>query len=104
MLFAFQACYGMPQDMDSDVLIEGRVKSLSTGLPIPGIKISVGGYQYELSDNNGNFSFYTMAANTYMLKFEDTDLLQNGSYKDKDTVLTDIADQVYLDIALEENK
>lgn len=102
VLFAFQACYGMPQDIENDVYIQGQVKSLTSGLPIPGIKISVGDYQYELTDNEGKFSFYTSVNDSYILKFEDIDSLQNGSYMDKDTILTDIADQVYLDIVLEE--
>ena len=40
-LFVFQACYGTPQDFGLDILLEGQVKSKSTGLPIQGIKVSV---------------------------------------------------------------
>jgi hypothetical protein len=36
--FVFQACYGTPQDFGEDLLIEGQVKSKTTGLPIKGIK------------------------------------------------------------------
>ena len=33
-MFIFQACYGTPQDFGMDVLIEGQVKSKTSGLPI----------------------------------------------------------------------
>ena len=30
-MFIFQACYGTPQDMGLDMLVEGQVKSLTSG-------------------------------------------------------------------------
>jgi hypothetical protein len=102
VLFAFQACYGTDEGMGFDIFIEGQVKSINSNTPIQGIKVSVGDHQYEWTDVNGNFSFYTATAASYALRFEDTDSLRDGYYMDKDTLLTDIADHVYLDIALEE--
>lgn len=102
-LFVFQACYGTPQDFGLDILLEGQVKSKSTGLPIRGIKVSVDkNIQYEFTDENGTFSFYTEVLDTLKLQFEDIDADQNGAYTTKDTVLTNIAERVYLDVLLEE--
>jgi putative lipoprotein (rSAM/lipoprotein system) len=102
-LFIFQACYGTPQDMGLDIFIEGQVKSKTTGNPIKGIKVSVADkIQYQYTDNEGRFSLYTEAADSYRIKFEDIDLAQNGSFFDRDTIFTAIQRKVYLDIALAE--
>ncbi len=102
-MFIFQACYGTPQDFGLDLLLEGQVKSKTSGLPINGIKVSVAeNMQYELTDEEGKFSFYTEMLEGLTLKFQDIDSTQNGLYIEKDTVLTDLSETVYLDIALEE--
>jgi len=102
-MFIFQACYGTPQDFGFDLLIEGQVKSKASGLPIKGIKVSVAdNMQYEMTDEEGRFSFYTEMFQELTLQFQDIDSTQNGLYVDKDTVLTDLSENVYLDIALEE--
>lgn len=102
-LFIFQACYGTPQDFSPDVMVQGTVKSNKSGIPIEGVKISVANQeQYEYTDEEGFFAFYTESANTLTLKFEDVDAVQNGSYADKDTVLSDAWENVYLDIEMEE--
>jgi len=102
-LFVFQACYGTPQDFGLDLLVEGQVKSKTSGLPIKGIKVSVtDNMQYEITDNEGKFSFYTEMLEGLTLQFQDIDSIQNGLYVDKDTVLTEISEKVYLDIKLEE--
>lgn len=103
-LFIFQACYGTPQDFGLDLLVEGQVKSKTSGLPIKGIKVSVAdNMQYEMTDENGRFSFYTAMLDGLKIQFEDIDLEQNGLYIDKDTVLNNESDRVFLDILLEEN-
>ena len=57
--FVFQSCYGTPQDFGDDLLIEGQVKSKTSGLPIKGIKVSIADkIQYTNTDENGKFSFY----------------------------------------------
>jgi len=103
VLFVFQACYGTPQDIGFDLLIEGQVVSKTSGLPINGIKVSVANnMQYEMTDEEGKFMFYTEKLEGLTLQFQDIDSTQNGHYIDKDTVLTDMSENVYLDIALEE--
>ncbi len=102
-MFVFQACYGTPQDFGLDLLIEGQVKSKTSGLPIKGVKVSVAeNMQYEMTDEDGKFSFYTEMLEGLTLKFQDIDSTQNGLYTDRDTVLTDLSKNIYLEIALEE--
>ena len=102
-LFIFQCCYGTPQDFNSDIMVQGKVKSKNSGIPIEGVKVSVANQeQYEYTDEEGFFAFYTEFSNTFTVKFEDTDAAQNGSYSDRDTVLVDIWEHVYLDIEMEE--
>jgi len=96
--FVFQACYGTMQDFGNDLLIEGKVVSKNTGLPIQGIKVSVfdGNNvlpQYEHTDVNGNFSFYTIKLQNAKIRFEDIDANENGSFATKDTVITIVNDQ-----------
>jgi putative lipoprotein (rSAM/lipoprotein system) len=102
-LFIFQACYGTPQDMGLDVLIKGQVKSEKTNNPVKGIKVSIEDkMQYEITDADGKFSFYTETSDSYLIRFEDIDSNQNGIFTGKDTLLKTIDKTVYLDIALEE--
>lgn len=102
-MFIFQACYGTPQDFGNDILVEGQVKAKTSGLPIKGIKVSVAeNMQFEITDDNGRFSFYTEMYNSLSFQFQDIDSNQNGQYVDKDTVVTEITEDVYLDILLEE--
>lgn len=102
-LFVFQACYGSPQDFENDILIEGHVKSKTTGLPIEGIKVSVEGVMaYDVTNYIGLFSFYTEIADNMKIMFEDIDSTKHGFYLNKDTILTDIRSQVPLEINLDE--
>ena len=104
VLFVFQACYGTPQDLGLDLLIEGQVKSKVSGLPIQGIKVSVAeNMQYEMTDEEGRFSFYTEMLEGLTLQFQDVDSTEKGHFMAKDTLLTKLNDSVYLDIALEQN-
>jgi hypothetical protein len=102
-MFVFQACYGTPQDFGLDLLIEGQVKAKTSGLPIKGIKVSIANnMQYEITDEEGKFSFYTGMIEGLTIQFQDIDAIQNGLYYDKDTVLTKYGEIVSLDITLEE--
>ena len=102
-LFIFQACYGTPQDFGLDIFIEGQVKSGKTYIPVKGIKVSVSDkMQFEYTNEEGKFSFYTETADSYKIIFEDIDSNQNGIFAGKDTLLTNIDKRVYLDIVLEE--
>lgn len=101
-MFVFQACYGTPQDFGLDLLIEGQVKAKTSGMPIKGIKVSVAqNMQYQITDENGNFSFYTEMMDKVKLEFADVDSVQNGTYANRDTVLTDFSEKLYLNILLE---
>ena len=103
MLFIFQACYGTPQDVGYDVLVEGKVLSKTSGLPIKGIKVSpVNGTQYEYTDEAGKFSFYTLYENVIELRCEDVDSTANGEFLTRDTTLKNINDSVYVTISLDD--
>ena len=107
--FVFQACYGTPQDFGNDLLIEGQVKSKTSGLPIKGIKVSIADkIQYTNTDENGKFSFYIERLQYAKIQFTDIDSTQNTLFSNKDTLVT-INDsvlmskqpKVYLNIELE---
>ncbi|MBI9067798.1 MAG: hypothetical protein JEZ09_10940 [Salinivirgaceae bacterium] len=103
VMFIFQACYGTPQDFGLDLLIEGQVKSKTSGLPIKGIKVTVVDLmQYEMTDSNGCFSLYTEMREKLKIQFEDVDSIQNGLYINKDSILSNVSEKVFLDINLEE--
>jgi putative lipoprotein (rSAM/lipoprotein system) len=102
-LFVFQACYGTGPDYGLDLNIKGQVKSKTSGLPIEGIKVSVpSNSQFELTDRDGKFSFYTEWRDVLAIQFEDVDSTQNGLYASKDTVLAKYNRVINLNIALEE--
>lgn len=103
-LFIFQACYGMPQDLvEMDLLVEGQVTSKTTGDPIQGIKVStVDEYQYVLTDNEGKFDLYMEHMDRFALWFRDIDEAENGTYTDRDTLVENPGDKVYLEIELED--
>jgi len=103
MMFIFQACYGTPQDLQYDVLVEGQVKSKTTGQPIKGIKVSpTTETQYQQTDDAGKFSFYTQTDGSLGLRFEDIDSEVNGAFQAKDTILTDVYNKIWVDIKLED--
>jgi hypothetical protein len=87
-LFIFQACYGTPADMMRDNKVEGVVTSKTTGLPIPGIKVSWVNQSYSgTTDQSGKFIFYLPLKEEYLLRFEDVDAAQNGMYFSKDSIV-----------------
>lgn len=104
--FVFQACYGTPQDFGMDLMVEGHVKSKSTGLPLKGIKVYVDdSMQYVYTDEVGNFSFYIEKAATLKVRFQDVDSTANKHYLDKDTLIhTSNKEGVSLQIELDENQ
>ena len=92
--FVFQACYGTPQDIGQDLLIEGKVTSKTTGLPIKGIKVSFDQrVQYANTDENGKFSLYMDKLQHAKIKFTDVDSTRNIWFSNKDTLIT-ISDSV----------
>jgi len=90
-LFIFQACYGAPQDTQADVVIEGTVKSDTTGQNIAGIKVTATeSGQYVITDSSGTFHFYLPQLNNYTLHFEDNDSTENGAFNTFDTTILGI--------------
>jgi putative lipoprotein (rSAM/lipoprotein system) len=97
----FQACYGTPQTMGLDVLIQGTVKS-TTNDPIEGIKVSVTDvYQYELTDSAGKFQIYVPQEDFCTIRFEDIDDEKNGSYKTKEIPVELSKKKIDMDISLD---
>ena len=109
--FVFQACYGTAGDFGSDIKVSGTVKSKTTNLPIKGIKVShPNSMTYEITDENGNFSFYTYmeynsSNNDIPVLFEDIDGIENGYFEDK-TIIIDPArkDEIKINVELEEKQ
>jgi hypothetical protein len=102
VMFVFQACYGTPQDFGNDINLAGVVTSSATGKPVEGIKISIeNSHQYQLTDSIGRFAMYVPKMESYNIKFEDIDSINNGSFRSKDTTLTTVNNSIYLNIALE---
>lgn len=103
--FVFQACYGPPQDFGEDLWVQGKVTDKTTGLPIKGIKVSVvDRMQYLYTNEEGDFAFYTMRADSTVVRFEDVDSIENGSYAAKEIVLPGSLHVVDLTIDLDELK
>ena len=96
--FVFQACYGPAPDYeDMDVRFSGNVRSQSTSLPVKGIKVIANedGYNYGITDENGNYDFYTTIRNmaynkgdllytpdSVRVSFTDIDGPENGVFRD----------------------
>ena len=85
----FQACYGMPPDMqdNEDVRINGRVLSETMDKPIAGINVSAldfepCGEEYcahiTRTNKDGYFDFYVPRQESYALEFKDVDGTYNG--------------------------
>jgi hypothetical protein len=103
-LFIFQACYGMPQDFYDDIQLSGQVKSKTTGQALAGIKVSLKEMGHDqLTDELGEFLFFSHEIEKATLVFEDVDGEENGNYASMDTVITRPGERVVLDIELEEN-
>lgn len=102
-LFIFQACYGTPQDFGLDVMVEGLVKSKTTGLPINGIRVSVKNeFQYTNTNEDGRFGFYTEKTDRLTISLQDIDASENGAYSSLDTTLVDFGENIFLDLILDE--
>lgn len=103
-MFVFQACYGTPQDFGADTFIEGEVKSLNSGLPINGIKVSVANnFNYAITDVDGKFSMYVEKSDSLVVDFQDVDSTQNGLYKNTSQIINEIDENVFMNVVLQEN-
>ncbi|MDR0872948.1 MAG: hypothetical protein LBN27_05710 [Prevotellaceae bacterium] len=98
--FVFQACYGIERDFGNDILVEGVVTTRGNK-PIEGIKVSYdNSLQYELTDSEGKYSFYTYKAELNM-KFEDIDSIQNGLFLPQEMLVHITANRVKLNVKLD---
>lgn len=103
IMFAFQACYGTPQDFGQDVLIQGKVTSADNKSSVYGIKVLVNqSGQYTSSASDGTFFMYCERMQEYTLTFSDTDGALNGQYQACDTIvkLSDKSDSMIVNIEL----
>ncbi|MFN8207885.1 MAG: hypothetical protein U0T82_10830 [Bacteroidales bacterium] len=103
-LFVFQACYGTPDDYYfRNTLIEGKVSSAVTDLPIEGIRITVENQPWveELTNPDGQFGVYVEFATEIRLKFEDIDSIQRGEFLPLDTLIHVKTDPVSINIKLD---
>ena len=92
MMFAFQACYGMPERY-VEVSIQGGVTDIETNEPIEGLQVTsdiVG--LVDTTDQNGQFvdplgrrSLH--AWDEFRFTVTDIDSTENGQYETLDTVL-----------------
>lgn len=104
VLFVFQACYGTPQDLEADVMIEGSVKNKTNLTPIPGLKVNVTNTNqstYTLSD--GTFTIYVPALDTFHIQITDEDGNTNGAFKVFDTAVSPQNQMLKVDVLMEEN-
>ena len=119
--FTFQACYGTPSDFGYDIKITGTVKSKTTKLPVKGIKVSCpNNPAYKITDEKGNFSFFTfiddsrfpddstsayLPAGSIPISFSDIDGAENGNYCDTTIIITSARkDEVKIDVELNEKQ
>lgn len=99
-MFIFQACYGTPQDYGRDTLLEGKVVSEETGVPLSGVKVSVAGnIQYEYTDADGKFSMYTENIGDIKIVFEDENA-EDGTQQTLEKVITSRDEEINMEIAM----
>jgi len=117
--FTFQACYGTMGDYGYDIKITGTVKSKTTKLPVKGIKVSrPNNPTYEITDEKGNFSFYTfiddgvflndstyLPADSIPILFSDIDGIENGNFCDTTIIINPARkDEVKINVELNEKQ
>ncbi|MDR0799538.1 MAG: hypothetical protein LBN18_07265 [Dysgonamonadaceae bacterium] len=115
--FVFHACYGTPEDFGYDIKLTGTVLSKITRQPIKGIKVSQG-ENYDITDQNGNFSFYTYidtdryyyyegdhtyCSDSIPVLFSDIDGVENGYFIDKEIIIDPARkDEIKINVELDE--
>ena len=119
--FVFQACYGPAPDYeDMDVRFSGNVRSQSTSLPVKGIKVIANedGYNYGITNDDGDFNFYTNIRNlaynkgdlrytpdSVRVSFTDIDGTENGFFRDT-TIIVNAKqkNEVFINMELKERQ
>ena len=90
LMFAFQACYGMPGKMEA--IIQGRVTDMETNEPIEGLLVVSDRLGFvDTTDHNGGFSasekLYMYDREYFQFTVRDIDSTENGQYETLDTTV-----------------
>jgi len=96
----FQACYGPV--MPDEVYIYGSVQSQETNAPIKGIKVSVeDANDHSFTNSNGEYSLYLPIQDSYTVKFEDVDGIENGGLFKQHTADVSFIEDTYAELNVE---
>jgi hypothetical protein len=71
-------------------ILNGNIKSSSTNQPIDRIEVT-DGHMLRFSDSTGNYTFgfeNYEDEKAFLISYKDKESIQNGSFKDKDTVIS----------------
>ena len=91
LMFAFQACYGMPGNQ-MEAIIQGRVTDMETNEPIEGLMVFSEHLDFvDTTDHNGAFACpekrYLNEYVKYQFTVTDIDSTENGQYETLDTAI-----------------
>ena len=91
LMFAFQACYGMPGNQ-MEAIIQGRVSDMETNEPIEGLLVFSERLGFvDTTDHNGVFSAlevrYMYDREYFQFTVRDIDSTENGQYETLDTMV-----------------
>lgn len=104
LMFAFQACYGMPGNQ-MEAVINGRVSDVETNEPVEGLMVVSEEVSFvDTTDHNGAFAClekrYLNEYVKYQFTVTDIDSTENGQYETLDTVIygADLAQPLQLKV------
>ena len=91
LMFAFQACYGMPGNQ-MEAVIQGRVSDVETNEPVEGLMVVSEEVCFvDTTDHNGNFfdseKRYLYDMQEFRFSVTDIDSTENGQYETLDTMV-----------------
>ena len=91
LMFAFQACYGMPGNQ-MEAIIQGRVSDMETNEPVEGLMVFSERLGFvDTTDQNGVFSAtevsYMYDREYFQFTVRDIDSTENGQYETLDTMI-----------------
>lgn len=91
LMFAFQACYGMPGNQ-MEAIIQGRVSDVETNEPVEGVMVLSEEVSFvDTTDHNGVFSAtekrYLYDMEEFRFTVTDIDSTEHGLYETLDTMV-----------------
>lgn len=91
LMFAFQACYGMPGNQ-MEAIIQGRVSDVGTNEPVEGLMVVSEDVSFvDTTDHNGVFSDaekrYLYDLQEFRFTVTDIDSVEHGQYETLDTMV-----------------